>query len=134
MTSITLWLDRENEQLDPRLFSERAERLAKEIADEGGKNRNKSSQLRRYFDEIVRLNTLAQAQDCDEERMRFQILPQVHMLVAKVVYAKGRKLVTDAFVQMMKSGIDQVESRKDLQVFTNFLESFMGFYKLHGPN
>ena len=47
MTSITLWLDRENEQLDPRLFSERAERLAKEIADEGGKNRNNSSQLRR---------------------------------------------------------------------------------------
>ena len=134
MTSITLWLDREKEQLDPRLFSERAERLAKEIAKEGRNKQNKSSQLRRYFDEIVRLNTLAQSQDCDEERMRFQVLPQVHMLVAKVVYAKGRKLVTDSFVQMMKSGIDQVESRKDLQVFTDFLESFMGFYKLHGPN
>ena len=67
MTSITLWLDREKEQLDPRLFSERAERLAKEIAKEGRNRQNKSSQLRRYFDEIVRLNTLAQSQDCDEE-------------------------------------------------------------------
>jgi len=34
----------------------------------------------------------------------------------------------------MKSGIEQINDQKDLQVFTNFLESFMGFYKVHGPN
>lgn len=56
------------------------------------------------------------------------------MLIAKVVYAKGRKLVTDSFVKMMKDGINQIHDRKDIQVFTNFLESFMGFYKVHGPN
>ena len=130
MTSIKLWKDKDKQQLDPRLFSERAEKLAQEVAQEGGKHKNKSSQLRRYFDEIVRLNTMAQSGDVDME----QVLPQVHMLVAKVVYAKGRKLVTDSFVEMMKNGIEQIDNQKDLQVFTNFLESFMGFYKVYGPN
>jgi len=132
MAGIRLWKDKPTEKLDPELFSKTAEKLAREIGEEGGRNKNKNSQVRRYFDEVVRLNTLAQ--EGDEERMKYQVLPQVHMLVAKVVYAKGRKLVTDSFVNMMKSGIEQIEDRKDLQVFTNFLESFMGFYKVHGPN
>jgi len=143
METIKLWKDKGKERLDPLLFSEIAEKMAKEIGDEGKKDdkgrpvnkskyRNKNSQVRRYFDEIVRLNTLAQ--EGDDGRMQNQILPQVHMLVAKVVYAKGRKLVTRSVVEMMKSGINQIQDRKDLQVFTNFLESFVGFYKEYGPN
>jgi len=132
MTTIKLWKDKIKGQLDPRLFSKIAKDLAKSIGEDGGRNKNKNSQVRRYFDEIVRLNT--QVQQADENQFRYQILPQVHMLIAKVVYAKGRKLVTDSFVEMMKSGIEQIQDRKDLQVFKNFLESFMGFYKIYGPN
>ena len=132
MTSIKLWKDKEKQLLDPKLFSKNAEDLAQLIGTEGktDRNKNKNSQVRRYFDEVVRLNTMAQSGDTAME----QILPQVHMLVAKVVYAKGRKLVTDSFVEMIKSGVEQIRDRKDLQVFTNFLESFMGFYKVYGPN
>ena len=133
---IKLWLDKDKGRLDPKLFSVKAEELAKQIGTEGRKdrNKNKNSQIRRYFDEIVRLNTLAQEKDKDDEWMQYKVLPQVHMLVAKVVYAQGRNLVTQSFVDMMKSGIEQIENRKDMQVFTNFLESFMGYYKMHGPN
>jgi CRISPR-associated protein Csm2 len=128
MVTINLWKDKANRKLEPTLFSETAEKLAKEIGGEGN-NVNKSTQLRRYFDEVVRLTTQAKASGADMDL----ILPQVHMLVAKVAYAKGRNLVTDSFVQMMKSGISQVESKEDLQVFANFLESFMGFYKMYRP-
>ncbi len=130
--NVKLWQDKSKERLDPKLFSDTAERLAREIGEDGGRNRNKNSQIRRYFDEVVRLNTLAQ--QGDEEHMRYSVLPQVHMLVAKVVYAQGRKLVTQSFVDMMKESINQITDRKDMQVFTNFLESFMGFYKVYGPN
>lgn len=126
--AITLWKDKANKKLEPTLFSETAERLAKEIGSEGN-NINKSTQLRRYFDEVVRLNTQAKAKGADMDL----ILPQVHMLVAKVVYAQGRKLVSASFVETMKSGISQINDRDDLQVFTNFFESFIGFYKMHGP-
>ena len=127
--SITLWKDKVKKELDPTLFSKRAEELAKKIGGED-RNANKSTQLRRYYDEIVRLSTQAKVNDADMN----MILPQVHMLVAKVAYAKGRKLVTDSFVEMMQSGIGQINDKEDLLVFTNFLESFIGFYKMHHPN
>jgi len=129
MTKIELWKDKEQGILDPVLFSKTAEVLAKDIGDDGRNRKNKNSQLRRYFDEVVRLNNLAATGDLPME----QILPQLHMLIAKVVYAQGRDLVTSGFVEMIKSGIGQVETREDLQAFTNFLESFMGYYKIYGP-
>jgi len=131
MSGIELWKDREKRLLDPTLFSTKAEKLAKELGEQGkqGKEKNKNTQVRRYFDEVVRLNGLA----ATEDGPMAQILPQLHMLIAKVVYAQGRDLVTHSFVEMMKSGIEQVETREDLQAFTNFLESFMGYYKVYGP-
>jgi CRISPR-associated protein Csm2 len=128
-TSITLWKDKATKKLEPTLFSKTAEELAKKIGNED-RNANKSSQLRRYFDEMVRLSTQAKAGGADMN----MILPQVHMLVAKVAYAKGRKLVTESFVEMMQSGISQINDKDDLLVFANFLESFIGFYKMHHPN
>jgi len=128
MVTITLWKDKENKQLEPTLFSVTAEKLAMEIGEED-RNLNKSTQLRRYFDEVVRLSTQAKANGADMN----MILPQVHMLVAKVAYAKGRKLITESFVEMMKSGISQIHDKDDLLVFANFLESFIGFYKMYRP-
>ena len=61
------------------------------------------------------------------------ILPHVHMVVAKAAYAKGRELVTDSFVALMRDGISQVKSKEDLPIFTSFFESFIGFYKMYKP-
>lgn len=128
-TSITLWKDKATKKLEPTLFSVTAEELAKKIGSED-RYANKSTQLRRYFDEMVRLSTQAKAGSADMN----MILPQVHMLVAKVAYAKGRKLVTESFVEMMQSGISQINDKDDLLVFANFLESFIGFYKMYRPS
>lgn len=133
MAIIQLWQNEEAKKakvLDPALFFQTAEQLAKDIDTEGRDNRgnmkwNKSTQLRRFFDELVRLNTQAQAKE-EEWGM---IKPRVHMVVAKAAYAKGRDLVTDKFVSLIRDGVQQVDTREDLQVFTNFFESFMGFYK-----
>lgn len=131
--AITLWKDKASKKLEPTLFSVTAEKLAQDIGKDGRDSKitgdNKSTQLRRYFEEVVRLNTQAKAKGADMDL----ILPQVHMLVAKVVYAQGRKLVSSSFVEMMKSGINQINDKDDLQVFANFFESFIGFYKMHGP-
>lgn len=129
MAMITLWKDTEKKTLDPLLFSREADRLALKIGNED-RNKNKGTQLRRFFDEILRLDSLAQTRDADWDL----ILPRVHMVVAKVAYARGRNLVTDGFVSLMRDGIDQVRTKEDLHVFTGFLESFMGFYKMYKPN
>ena len=128
MDSIKLWKDRDKKKIDPELFSKTADKLAQKIGQED-RHKNKGTQLRRFFDEIVRLNSQAQAEGSDWDL----ILPMVHMVVAKAAYAQGRKLVTQSFVDLIKGGISQVKQKDDLQVFTNFLESFVGFYKLYGP-
>jgi CRISPR-associated protein Csm2 len=128
MATIQLWKDRDNKVLDPLLFSVIADERAKAIGNENFR-KNKGTQLRRFFDEVIRLNSQAQQREADW----YIILPQLHMMIAKVAYAKGRNLVTDSFVNLIKDGIMQVEDRDDLKVFSNFLESFMGFYKTYKP-
>ncbi len=131
--SFKLWQDKENKVLDPALFFQTAEKMAEDIDRDGKADRgekNKSTQLRRFFDELVRLNIQAQAKKEDW----VMIKPRVHMIVAKAAYAKGRNLVTQKFVNLIRDGISQVDSLEDLQVFTNFFESFMGFYKSYRKN
>ncbi len=128
MAAITLWKDKKNKQVDPNLFSTIAEEMARTIGQED-RRKNKGTQLRRFFDELVRINTRAQSEGDDWHLTH----PLVHMMVAKTAYAQGRGLITESFVNLMRDGIAQVNDRDDLQVFTNFLEAFMGFYKVHGP-
>ncbi|WP_456386491.1 type III-A CRISPR-associated protein Csm2 [Desulfolithobacter sp.] len=128
MASITLWKDKAKRQVDPALFSTIAEDKARSIGQED-RRKNKSTQLRRFFDELVRINTRAQSEGDDWNLT----LPMVHMMVAKTAYAQGRGLVTESFVKLMRDGITQVHDRDDLQVLTNFMEAFMGFYKVYGP-
>lgn len=136
MAAIQLWKDRENKVLDPVLFSsianEKAEKIHRDGLDKwGNEKQNSSTQLRRFFDEIARLNAKAQAPDSKWEI----ILPQVHMVVAKTAYAKGRKLVTESFVDLFGGTIrDQVATKDDLRAFASFFEAFIGFYKSYRRN
>lgn len=128
--TLQLWKDPVEKKLDPTLFSTQAEEFARQINRESTRSTNKGTQLRKFFDEILRLNTLAQARDADWNL----ILPQVHMLIAKVAYARGRKLVSQSFVDHVREGIAQVENPEDLKVFCNHMEAFMGFYKMYNQN
>ena len=124
---ISLWKDRERGIIDPKLFSEKADALAQKLSCH--KREDKGSQLRKFYDEIVRLDLLANSNTESWEN----VLPFVHMVTAKAAYAKGRSLVSDDFLEFVKTGIDQIESPKDLNVFASFFEAFIGFYKMHRP-
>lgn len=132
MAEIIFWKDKENGKVDPTLFSNTAEKLAKELAEDcrASKNReNKRTQIRKFYDEVIRLDMAAKARPQEWEN----ILPLVHMLTAKAAYAKGRRLVSDNFVTFIRASIKQISGHKDLELFANFFEAFIGFYRLHGP-
>ncbi len=128
--ALQLWKDRERKILDPEIFSTKAEQFARQISEEATGTLNKGTQLRKFFDEILRLKTLAQVPGSDWNL----ILPQVHMVIAKTAYAKGRKLVSQSFVNHIREGIEQIETEEDLRVFSNHMEAFMGFYKMYNNN
>ena len=127
-----LWKDREKQLLDPELFSKTAEALAKQVAkdhEQSRKKENKRTQIRKFYDETVRLDTLTKSRS--EEWV--SIIPIVHMLTAKTAYARGRKLISENFMNFIKVSVNQIERPVDLNVFCNFFEAFMGFYRLYGP-
>jgi len=136
MDRIELWKDREKRIIDPELFSKVAEDWAKKINSDrtqNGKKKdkiNKRTQLRKFYDEVVRLSTLAKSRRKEWEN----ILPMVHMLTAKAAYARGRDLISSNFMEMIRGSVEQVKEPEDLDLFANFFEAFMGFYRLYGPS
>lgn len=126
--------------INPKLFSDIAEKLAEQIYRSGLKRlndgtfkheHNKRTQIRKFFDEVVKLNGNLKANPDDWDT----ILPYLNMMIAKAVYAKSRnQLVTDEFVNMLKQCIGQVNKPKDLEVFSDFFEAFMGYYRQYGAN
>ncbi len=129
---IEFYKDRQKKTLDPLLFSSVAEDWASKVYKSGERERdkNKRSQLRKFYDELLRLNALAKMSPGDWD----DIHPYVNMLIAKVVYARGRNKVTREFEDMLKYCISHVQEDKDLDVFANFFEAFMGFYRQYGEN
>ena len=127
---ISFYKDKEKRTLDPKLFSDIAMVWADKIHESGGRDSNKRSQLRKFFDEVIRLNSLAKNNPDDWDK----ILPFVNMVIARAAYAEGRRKVSKEFLELMKNCIGQVQNNKDLDVFANFFEAFMGFYSQHSRN
>jgi len=112
------------------LFSEDAETFAKTLdesakADKGGKEKNKSTQIRRFYDELVGW----QDRIGDDEEKFIQYVAFIKMLNAKAAYAHGRNLVTPDFVTWFKECIQQVDSPKTLRNFRLHFEAVLGFLK-----
>ena len=134
MDKITLWKDRDKGTIDPELFSVKAKELAKRLAEDNknskGEKANRRTQLRKFYDEVLRLDSDAKARPDQWER----ILPRVHMLTAKAAYAMGRDFVSIRFLNFIEETVKQVQEPKDLSIFAMFFEAMMGFYRQYGPS
>lgn len=119
--------DKIAETLYADIVREKAEFVAKNSSSE----RNKGTQLRRFYDELVLWNEKINGIGSAEERARryAELAPLVKMLVAKVAYAKGRKHVDDNFEALFRHVIGEVKNAKTLEQAKLFMEAFMGFYK-----
>ncbi|HBD08000.1 MAG TPA: type III-A CRISPR-associated protein Csm2 [Syntrophobacteraceae bacterium] len=124
MVDVSFYKDQQKKTLRTDIFSTTAEKMASVFA-EANDRINKRSQIRKFYDEVIRLNSMAKTSDENWENL----LPYVHMLIAKATYAEGRNLVSNDFVKFMKDCIKQIETQMDLQVFADLFESLMGFYR-----
>ncbi len=99
-------------------------------SDHEDSDANKSSQLRKFYDELVEWQeNIGLDPNLFEER-----LPLVMMLKAKVAYAEGRNHVTPDFSQLLGTLLDQVRKANDPKALLNaklFFEAFLGFYKTY---
>ena len=125
---VNFYMDPNKRILKPDLFSKTAEDLAKMFS--GDKKKNRRSQIRKFYDEVLRLQSLAKSRPKEEWG---NIHPYVNMLIAKAAYAEGRELVSTDFAKFIRDGVNQVQNAQDLEVFTNLFEAFMGFFRKYQP-
>jgi CRISPR-associated protein Csm2 len=118
------------------LFDSVAMEVAEIISQPKDKNgkfdskKNKSTQLRKYYDELCMWDQKIKQQP---EKYK-EFLPLIKMLNAKVAYAKGRELVDQNFVDLMHHCLGQLtEEKKTFETCKLFFEAFMGFYKMYKP-
>lgn len=112
--------------LSDNLFSDIAKKEAARVFEAGGGskgNKNKSTQLRKFYDELCMWN--------EKKNPLKENLPFIRMLHAKVAYARGRDHVDIYFEQMFSHVINQitVDAPETLKHAKLFIEAFMGFYK-----
>lgn len=114
----------ENGKLKADLFDKQAHEAAKAVAD-CRREMNKSTQLRRFYDELVMWQ-----ERCEQSPGKFDdYLPMIRMLKAKAAYARGRKLVDAKFERLLGQIVDHATSVESLRHSRLFFEAFLGFYK-----
>ena len=114
--------------LNKELFDKIADECAKTIA--GGNNKhNKSTQIRRFYDELVMWEERASV---SEEAYK-NAEPFIYMIKSKVAYAKGRDTIDGTFKNFMYKVIDEISNTKSLKNAKMFMEAVMGFYKSYRP-
>jgi CRISPR-associated protein Csm2 len=122
---------RDGQKIDPKLYSDVAEAAAKAVAGEQGDRnpKNKPSQLRRFYEELVALHDKVRG---DQQQFEEQ-MPFIQMLKAKVAYAEGRDKVDQNFRSLLNQVVDQAVDPVTLKQARLFMEAFMAYYKVYRP-
>ena len=110
------------------IFSDIAQRAAKHIKI--NKNVNKTTQLRKFYDELAMWNDRVQLVRENKQGKFQELIPFIKMLKAKVAYAEGRKHVDKSFSEVFNRCIDQINNVDTLRDAKLFMEAVMGFCKL----
>ena len=115
------------EQLPVDIFSTVAQEAAEYIQTNGSEI-NKSTQLRKFYDELAMWHDkVFQAADRAGEYQK--AAPFIQMLKAKAAYAQGRGHVDKHFVDMFNRIIGEINSADSLKNAKLFFEAVLGFRK-----
>jgi len=113
------------------IFADIAQNMARSIAVAGDGKKNKSTQLRKFYDELVMWQEKIALEQNKEKRATLyqEHAPYIKMLNAKVAYARGREHVDVCFEKLFTHVIRQIDGPETLKHAKLFMEAFMGFYK-----
>ncbi len=123
-----------SQQINPELLSKDAKQIANTFGAEYHlidgqahkiplRDTDKPTQIRKFYDEVVKLNDR-----CKQDGFGTVEL-DIHMLIPKSAYAKGREHVSYNFDYFISQGVKQIKCKQSLQNFKLLFEAVLGFYK-----
>ncbi len=117
--------------LNVNLFAGIAEEKAKRVHEAGAGRKNKSTQLRKFYDELTLwFDKVYREQSKEAKADKYaEVAPFIKMLNAKVAYARGRDHVDECFEKLFSHLIREISDADSLKHAKLFMEAFMGFYK-----
>ena len=112
------------DKLEIDIFSDTARNAAEHIGQ--NKNKNKSTQLRKFYDELAMWHDKV-FQAASREEAYQNAAPFIQMLRAKAAYSKGRSHVDDNFIAVFNQIIGQIHNADTLKNAKLFFEAVLGF-------
>jgi CRISPR-associated protein Csm2 len=105
-------------------LTRKAEEVARDlVGNNPQKPKLKSSQLRKFYNEVKSLAAKAEVEGFE------RVKPLVRMLKAKVSYQKGRGVVPADFVRFISENVDKIQGEADFtQGFVKHFEAVVGYY------
>ena len=112
------------EKLEIDIFSDTGRNAAERISQ--NKDKNKSTQLRKFYDELAMWHDKV-FQAASREEAYQNAAPFIQMLRAKAAYSKGRSHVDDNFIAVFNQIIGQIHNADTLKNAKLFFEAVLGF-------
>lgn len=116
------------EKISQELFSDVAQRVAQACSNKGVSNN--SSQIRRFYDELVMWNEKINSKTpAKRDELFLECAPYIWMITAKLAYARGRQLISEDFQKIFTLLIKQINNPLTLKQAKTFFEAYIGFAK-----
>ena len=112
------------DKLEIDIFSDTARNAAEHISQ--NKDKNKSTQLRKFYDELAMWHDKV-FQAASREEAYQNAAPFIQMLRAKAAYSKGRSHVDDNFIAVFNQIIGQIHNADTPKNAKLFFEAVLGF-------
>ena len=112
------------DKLEIDIFSDTARNAAEHISQ--NKDKNKSTQLRKFYDELAMWHDKV-FQAASREEAYQNAAPFIQMLRAKAAYSKGRSHVDDNFIAVFNQIIGQIHNADTLKNAKLLFEAVLGF-------
>ncbi len=121
----------EHNNVRPSLFVDDAENTAKSFRNSLNNERPmKGSQVRKFYDEVLRLKLQIQSSENEEEKFK-KVLPYIKMIIPKAVYSKAKNNANTNFERFIKDNIGNINNIEQFEVFCDFFEAVVAYCKVY---
>ena len=120
------FLDSAKEKMKKEYVTNYAREIAKTLGEEGGRQKNKRAQIRKFYEYGLRVAAKLQEKNND-----FSCVDaDVAAFIPKATYAKNRDVVTEMFEKFIVENIQNtVKDAKDYRAFMKHFEAIIAYMK-----
>lgn len=117
--------DSEKKKLDPGFIVKYAKDIAWNLDAEGGSNMNKRTQIRKYYDYLLRVSKKLEHYGMDYS----YVAADVFELLPKAQYAVSRKVAGVLFAKFIDKNVTAIQDAEDFKAFQKHFEAIVAYMK-----